>query len=79
MAVATVNLTIDNDFLDKIDIIAKNESRTRTELIYNSIKMYIDQKQRLQELYTYGEKIASKNNFTEDDIIDEIKIFRKSK
>ena len=64
--------------MEKIDIIAKNESQTRNELIYNSIKVYIDQKQRLQELYIYGEKIASKNNFTEGDIIDEIKKFRKS-
>jgi metal-responsive CopG/Arc/MetJ family transcriptional regulator len=79
MAVATINLTLDNDLLDKLDYYAKNQSQTRTDIINNSIKMYISQKQRLQELYAYGENIASKNNFTEDDIIDEIKKYRKSK
>nr|AGS54110.1 hypothetical protein [uncultured bacterium contig00021] len=78
MAEATINLTIDNEFLEKIDLFARNESRTRTDLIYNSIKMYIDQKQRLQELYAYGESISKNNNFTEDDILDEIRDYRRN-
>ena len=76
---ATVNLTFDDEILSKIDIIAKNESQTRTELIYNSIRMYINQKQKLQELYIYGEGKAAQSAFTEEDIYTEIKEFRKSK
>ena len=79
MAVASINLTLDNDILEKIDIIAKKEEKSRSELINNSIKRYIDQKQKLQELYAYGESISSKNNFSEDDIMEEIRIYRKSK
>ena len=55
------------------------EEKSRTELINSSIKIYIDQKQKLQELYSYGESIASKNNFTEADIIEEINSYRNSK
>ena len=79
MAVATINLTLDNDLLEKLDFIAKNQSQTRTDLINTSIKMYISQKQRLQELYTYGESIAARNNFTEEDIDAEIQNYRKTK
>jgi predicted transcriptional regulator len=79
MAVATINLTFDDDFVKQIDTVAVTESLTRTDLIYNSIKMYINRKQRLQELYKYGESVAEKNNFTEKDIMDEIKNYRKSK
>jgi metal-responsive CopG/Arc/MetJ family transcriptional regulator len=79
MAVATINLTFDDDFVKQIDKIAVTESLTRADLIYNSIKMYINRKQRLQELYKYGESVAAKNNFTEKDIMDEIKNYRKSK
>ena len=75
----TINLTFENDFLEKIDFIAKNESRTRTDLIYNSIKMYVDQKQKLQELYAYGESVVAESNFTEDDILEEIKNYRNAK
>jgi predicted transcriptional regulator len=79
MAVATINLTFDDDFVKQIDTMAVMESLTRTDIIYNSIKMYINRKQRLQELYKYGERIASKKNFTEEDIMEEIKNYRKTK
>jgi predicted transcriptional regulator len=79
MAVATINLTFDDDLIKQIDYFADNESLTRTDLIYNSVKMYITRKQRLQELYAYGESIASQNNFTEEDVMKEIKNYRKNK
>jgi hypothetical protein len=41
--------------------------------------MYVNQKQRLQELYAYGENVAKNSNFTENDIIEEIKNYRKNK
>jgi metal-responsive CopG/Arc/MetJ family transcriptional regulator len=66
MATATINLSFDDDMMRQIDFFATNEALTRTELIYNSVKMYIDRKKRLQELYAYGENIAEKNNFTEN-------------
>jgi metal-responsive CopG/Arc/MetJ family transcriptional regulator len=79
MTLATINLTIDTNFLEQIDAVATNESRTRTDLICNSVKMYIDRKKRLQELFAYGEHVASENDFTENDIMDEIKQYRKNK
>ena len=78
MALLTINLDFDDDFIKQIDDVANNESLTRTDLIYNSIKMYINRKQKLQELFSYGEQIAKKNGFTEDDVMEEIKKYRNS-
>ena len=79
MAVTTVNLAFDEDLIRQIDFFANNESLTRNDVIYNSVKMYINRKQRLQELYIYGESIAAKNNFMEDDVMEEIRNYRKNK
>jgi predicted transcriptional regulator len=79
MAFATINLAFDDDLVRQIDYFANNESLTRTDLIYNSVKMYINRKQRLQELYAYGESVAAKNDFTENDVMEEIKTYRKNK
>jgi predicted transcriptional regulator len=79
MAVAIVNLSFDDDMMRQIDYFANNESLTPADLIYNSVKMYINRKKRLQELYAYGESIAEKNNFTEEDVMEEIKNYRKNK
>jgi metal-responsive CopG/Arc/MetJ family transcriptional regulator len=79
MAIATIDLSFDDELLKQIDYFADNESLTRADLIYNSVKMYVNRKKRLQELYTYGESITRKNNFTEDDVMKEIKNYRKTK
>jgi metal-responsive CopG/Arc/MetJ family transcriptional regulator len=73
MAVATINLAFDDGLMRQIDLSANNESLTRTDLIYNSVKMYINRKQKLEKLFAYGERVALQNNFTEDDVIEEIK------
>ena len=78
MAVASINLALEDDFVKQIDLIANNESITRTELIYNSVKMYINRKQKLQELFAYGESVATRNNFTEKDVLEEIKKYRNN-
>jgi len=78
MAVATINLAFEDDFVKQIDLIANNESLTRTDLIYNSVRMYINRKQKLQELFAYGESVAARNKFTEEDIIGEIRKYRNN-
>ena len=77
MQTATINITLNSDFINQIDIIANKTSQTRNEIIYNSIKFYIDQKQKLEELYQYGEEFAAKNNIKEEDIVNEIANYRK--
>ncbi len=79
MAVATINLTVDNDVIEQLDLIASNESLTRTDVIYNSIKMYIARKQKLQELFAYGGQVSAENGFTEEDIMNEINKYRNTK
>jgi predicted transcriptional regulator len=79
MAVATINLAFDDDLVRQMDLIADTASITRTQLIYNSVRTYINDRQRLQELYAYGESIAAKNNFTEENVFEEIKEYRKNK
>jgi predicted transcriptional regulator len=79
MAVATINLVFDDDLVRQMDFFANTASITRTQLIYNSVKMYINDRQRLKELYTYGENVAKENDFTEEDVFEEIKKYRNGK
>ena len=79
MAIDTINLAFEDDLIKQIDKIADTASITRTQIIYNSVKMYIKDRQRLQEIYTYGKSIAEKNNFTEEDVFEEIKKYRNNK
>jgi CopG family transcriptional regulator / antitoxin EndoAI len=61
-----------------IDQIAKSESRSRSELIREAARMYIERKNRWKMIYDFGEKTAKEKNISEDDILKEIKEYRKS-
>jgi len=78
MAVATVNLVFDDDFVKQIDFFASTESLTRADFIYNSVRMNISRKEKLQELFAYGERVAVEHGFTEKDVMEEIKKHRSN-
>jgi metal-responsive CopG/Arc/MetJ family transcriptional regulator len=79
MAVATVNISFQEDLLSQIDMIARNEARTRSELIREAARIYIERKKKWESIFAYGESLSSKYNFTEDDVNKEIQKYRKNK
>jgi metal-responsive CopG/Arc/MetJ family transcriptional regulator len=79
MAVSTVNISFQEDLLEQIDRIAQNEARTRSELIREAARIYIERKKKWESIFSYGESLSSKYNFTEDDVNDEIKKYREDK
>jgi len=79
MAVSTVNISFQEDLLGQIDIVAKKEARTRSELIREAARIYIEKKKKWESIFTYGESISSKYNFSENDVNEEIQKYRDSK
>ncbi|MCL2067573.1 MAG: ribbon-helix-helix domain-containing protein [Treponema sp.] len=79
MALSTVNISFNTDILQQIDEIAKSEARTRSELIREAARMYIERKRKWQSIFAYGESLSSKYGFTEKDVNEEIKKYRKEK
>ena len=76
MAISTVNISFNSSLLSRIDKVAKKESRTRSELIREASRMYIERKKKWDSLFNYGAKIAAKGNISEKDIAKEIKAVR---
>jgi CopG family transcriptional regulator/antitoxin EndoAI len=54
----------------------KKENRTRSELIREAIRRYIEEKE-WEEIYRYGEKKAIEKGITEDQVEDIIDARRK--
>jgi metal-responsive CopG/Arc/MetJ family transcriptional regulator len=79
MATATVSIPFQEDLLQQMDEFVVREVRSRAELITTATKMYLNRKQNWQNLFAYGESCAAKNNFTEDDVMAEIKKYRSEK
>jgi len=80
MATAMIEIPFREDLLRQIDLyVDKKVVRSRADLILSATEMYIRQKREWQNLFSYGEQLASKNNLSEDDVMYEIKACRKSK
>ena len=79
MAFATVNVSFQEDLLTQIDKFAKNESRTRSDLIIEATRIHINRKEKWEHIFVYGESLPEKYKFTEDDVIEEIKKYREEK
>ena len=77
MAVSTIKIPFQEDFLRQIDLVVMRESRSRNDLILEATQIYVNRKQNWQEIFSYGDNIASKNNFSESDVMNEIKAHRK--
>jgi predicted transcriptional regulator len=77
--VSTVNISFQNDFLVQIDQTANKEARTRSELISEAIRIYIERKNEWEKIFKTGEEIGATLEISENDIMNEIKEYRKTK
>jgi metal-responsive CopG/Arc/MetJ family transcriptional regulator len=79
MKSSTVNISFNEDLLKQIDKVAREESRSRSELIREAARSYIDRKRKWDQIFIFSEKQAEKKNITEKDIDEEIRSYRKSR
>jgi CopG family transcriptional regulator/antitoxin EndoAI len=73
MAISTVNISFKEDLLAEIDRIARRESRSRSELIREAARSYIDRKKRWERIFVFGNKQAKKLGLKEGDVSSAIR------
>ncbi len=76
---STVNLSFKTDLLSKIDRVAREESRTRSELIREAARTYIENKEKWKQIFDFAKRQASESGLKKEDIAREIKAYRRSK
>ena len=79
MAVKTVNISFNDDLLAMIDEVAKKESRSRSELLREAVRMYVDRKQRWEKIFAFGRAAAMEKQLSEADVDREIHAYRQEK
>lgn len=79
MTTTTVNISFQKDFLADIDAEAKRESRSRSELLREAARLYVQRQRRWDAVFSLGDATARNRNLTENDISDEIAAFRQER
>jgi CopG family transcriptional regulator / antitoxin EndoAI len=76
MAISTVNISFKQDLLAEIDRIARRESRSRSELLREAARSYIDRKKRWERIFAFGSKQARKLGLKEGDVEAAVQVHR---
>ena len=80
MATAMIQIPFQEELLQQIDrFVERKVVPSREDLIRTATEMYILRKWNWQNLFSYGEQLALDNNLSEDDVMNEIKAYRRSK
>ena len=79
MNTTTVNVSFQGSLLAEIDRVARTESRSRSELLREAARLYIDRKRHWDKLFAYGKSVAVRGQLTEEDVTAEIQSYRKQK
>jgi CopG family transcriptional regulator/antitoxin EndoAI len=79
MAGSTVNISFSKELLAEIDKTAKQESRTRSDLIREAARLYIGRKTRWERIFAFGSRQAQRLGLREEDIAREIQKYRAKK
>jgi CopG family transcriptional regulator/antitoxin EndoAI len=73
MGISTVNISFKRDLLAEIDRIARRESRSRSELIREAARSYIDRKKRWERIFAFGNRQAKKLGLKEGDVASAVR------
>jgi metal-responsive CopG/Arc/MetJ family transcriptional regulator len=79
MKSSTVNISFNDDLLRKIDQVAREESRSRSELIREAARSYIERKRRWKQIFDFGKMNTTQKGIAEPDIETEIAAYRREK
>ena len=77
MESTTVNISFKKDLLKQIDKVARDEARSRSELIREAARSYIERKNRWNAIFEYGDKQTAKHDLSPEDVPAEISKYRK--
>ena len=79
MNATTVNISFQKRLLSNIDKVARKESRSRSELLREAARMYIEVKERWEKIFSYGRDKAIRGKLSGKDISSEIRRYRQQK
>ncbi len=75
----TVTISLPSKLARDVDKIAKQESRTRSELFREAVRQYIVRRQRWEQLFAYGDELARERGWTEADIDRAVEDYRHAR
>ena len=79
MSTKTVNISFQDSLLSEMDRVARSESRSRSELVREAVRMYIERRDRWNSIFALTKNRIAKTKVAENDVLEEIQTYRKQR
>jgi len=79
MNTVTFNLSFQRTLISEVDALAKRESRSRSELLREAARLYIQRQKRWESLFALGDSVVRESGLSQGDVAREIQTLRKAK
>ncbi|MFU8819281.1 MAG: CopG family ribbon-helix-helix protein [Desulfurivibrio sp.] len=79
MPATTVNISFQPELLADIDAEAKREARSRSELLREAARLYVERQRRWDSVFQLGDDIVRREVVSEADVRSEIAAFRQER
>lgn len=74
-----VSISFPEHLVAEVDRLAKKERRSRSELIREAVRLYIERRDRWNKIFAMGKATARNKGLSERDIAAEVQTYRRSK
>lgn len=78
-ATQTITISLPPDLAAEVDRLASAEHRTRSELLREAFRQYVERRRRWEEIFAYGEHKAAELGLTEEGIDAAVKARRRAR
>ena len=79
MSTITVNISFQDSLLKEIDKTAKKEHRSRSELLREAARLYIQRQRQWEELFMLGDRMTQEKQLSVKDVEEEIQAARRNR
>lgn len=76
MSNVTVNISFQDSLLTEIDAEANRESRSRSELLREAVRLYVQRQKKWADVFAVGDKQSARLGLTATDVNREIRTVR---
>jgi CopG family transcriptional regulator/antitoxin EndoAI len=74
----TLTISLPANLAREIDRLAKQERRSRSELLREAFRQYVERRQRWAKIFSYAEVLAERAGAAEDDVLRAVKERRRA-
>lgn len=79
MPATTVNISFHPELLADIDAEAKREARSRSELLREAARLYVERQRRWDCVFKLGDEVVRREGLSEAVVRDELAAFRQER